>query len=190
MRNVKSSTFKLVFIALMAAVVFVTTYFIKISIPTPAGYTMLKAGNIFCLLAGMLLGGVYGGLAAGIGSMLYDLTDPAFVASAPFTLVFFFMMAFVCGAVSSVGKKRGRQTLWNIIGAVSGSVTYMVLYFSKSIIVLMLGSSAFLPALEANAVKMVTSLINAVTATVFSCLLAPVLQKALSRFSNAASGKG
>ena len=82
----RRALYRMVFTALMAAVVFVTTSFIKINIMTPVGPTMLKSGNIFCLLAGMLFGGVPGGLAAGIGSMLYDLMDPLFVADAPLTL--------------------------------------------------------------------------------------------------------
>ncbi len=178
----QNKTQRLVLVALMAAVCFVSTYFIKIEVPTPAGLTMIKSGNIFCLLAGMLLGGLYGGLAAGIGSMLYDLLNPAYIASAPFTLVFFFMMAFVCGTISRVGDRRGNQTFWNILGAVSGSVTYMILHFSKNIITLMLSGSAFVPALEAISIKMVTSLINSVVAVIFSCVLAPVLKKVLRRF--------
>ena len=56
--------------AVMAAMIFVATYFLKIPISTPAGPTMLKVSNILILLAGILFGGVYGGLAAGIGSGL------------------------------------------------------------------------------------------------------------------------
>ncbi len=63
----KFSVSDLVVVGLMAAIIFVTTSFIKIQIPTPTGPTMLKVANIICLLAGMLFGGVRGGLAAGIG---------------------------------------------------------------------------------------------------------------------------
>ncbi len=64
-------------IGVLAALVFVATAFIKIGpIPTPAGPTMIKSGNIICLLGALLFGKTKGGLAAGIGSMLYDLTDP------------------------------------------------------------------------------------------------------------------
>ena len=81
-------TYNVVVIGLMAAVCFATTFFFNIKIPTPAGATMLKIGNIFCLMAGMLFGGWRGGLAAGIGSFIFDLTDPMFVATSPFTLRF------------------------------------------------------------------------------------------------------
>ncbi|MEG1027997.1 MAG: ECF transporter S component, partial [Oscillospiraceae bacterium] len=68
----KFSLQDVVLVGVMAAIVFVLTYFIKIDIPTPVGPTMLKVANGFCLLAGILLGGLKGGLAAGLGSMLYD----------------------------------------------------------------------------------------------------------------------
>ena len=87
-------------VALMAAMIFVVTSFVRIPIEVPpAGETMLKVANVLCLLAGMWFGGVRGGLAAGIGSMLFDLSNPKYVASAPFTLLFFFMMAFICGTI-------------------------------------------------------------------------------------------
>ena len=84
---------------MMAAVIFVLTMFVRIEIPTPTGYTNLKIANGFCLAAGMLFGGVYGGLAAGVGSMLFDVMDPKYITSAPFTFAFFFLMAFVCGCM-------------------------------------------------------------------------------------------
>ena len=62
-------------IGLMAAVVFVVTMFLSIRIPTPTGTTMIKLANAFVLLCGLLLGPVRGGLAAGIGSMIFDPDD-------------------------------------------------------------------------------------------------------------------
>lgn len=172
----KFKTYDIVVVSLMAAMVFVTTYFIKIEIPTPTGVTMLKAGNIVILLCAMLLGSVRGGLAAGIGSMLYDLTDPRFVASAPFTLVFFFMMAFVCGLFT---KKSGIQ--YRILGGAVGAFTYIALYIGKKIIVLMLAGSAFLPALASLSVNIITSTTNAVIAVTFAVILEPTFRKALKR---------
>lgn len=78
----KITAYDIAAIGLMAAVVFVATNF-KIYIPTAIGKTMIHFGNIFCLLSGLLLGGVRGGLAAGIGSAFFDVMDPLFVSSAP-----------------------------------------------------------------------------------------------------------
>ena len=69
MENQKKFTVRdLAEIGVLAALVFVATYFLKIGpIPTPAGPTQLKMGNAVCLLGAMLFGKTKGGLAAGIG---------------------------------------------------------------------------------------------------------------------------
>ena len=54
-------TYDIVIIGLMAALCFAAIY-IKVDVPTPMGKTMVHLGNVFCLLSGMLLGGVRGGL--------------------------------------------------------------------------------------------------------------------------------
>lgn len=169
-------------IGVLAALVFVATYFLKIGpIPTPAGPTQLKMGNAVCLLGALLFGKTKGGLAAGIGSMLYDLTDPVFISSAPTTFINFFFMAFVCGAVSRFGGNDGTKTKQNIIAAVSGAAVYLVLHIIKSLIELLLEGSAFSAALAACGTKLITSGFNAVFAVIVSVLLAPVCKKALTR---------
>ena len=175
------TVYDIVVIGLMAAMVFVCTMFLKIGpIPTPAGPTQIKTGNIVCLLSGLLFGGWRGGLAAGIGSALFDLSDPAFVESAPYTLVFFFAMGAVCGFISHAGQ-QGTSTRRDVIGAIAGSLSYLVLHIGKSILLLVLAGSSFPAAVAACSVKLITSGINAAVAVVASVLLAPVLRRALSR---------
>ena len=178
----RNLTYDIVIVGVMAAVIFVVTSVIKIGpIPTPAGNTMIKLANAFCLMAGILFGGVRGGLAAGIGSMIFDLTNPAFVSSAPFTFVFFFMMAFVAGAVSHIGEADGKKIGLNIAASIAGSVTYLVLYLSKSLIVLLMEGSDFGAALTACTAKFITSGINAVIAVVIAVPLTMACRKALDR---------
>ncbi len=103
--NKKSiSVYDIVLIGMMAALVFVGTY-LHIDVMTPMGKVMIHFGNVFCLLSGMLLGGVRGGLAAGIGSMLYDLLDPAYISECWITFLNKFVMAFLCGIIVSCGVK-------------------------------------------------------------------------------------
>ena len=74
---------KLVFSALMAALVYAATMMIQI--PSPMnGYVNL--GDCFVLLSGWLLGPWYGAAAAGIGSMLTDLLS-GYAHYAPGTLL-------------------------------------------------------------------------------------------------------
>lgn len=57
-KNLK--TLKLMQTALLASLCFVSFTFFQIKIP---GATSLHIGNAFCVLAALLLGGWYGGLA-------------------------------------------------------------------------------------------------------------------------------
>lgn len=63
---------KLVTAALMAALSCVATFLLPIQIPYGNG-GYIHPGDAFVLLSGIILGPVYGGLAAGIGSMLADI---------------------------------------------------------------------------------------------------------------------
>ncbi len=101
----KLTVYDIVLVGMMAALVFVGTY-LHLDVMTPMGKVMIHFGNVFCLLAGMLLGGVRGGLAAGIGSMLYDVMDPAYISECWLTFINKFMMAFLCGIIVSYGIKK------------------------------------------------------------------------------------
>ena len=63
-------TKKIIITALFAALTCVATMIVKIPTPT-MGY--IHPGDAIVLLSGFILGPVYGGLAAGIGSAFSDL---------------------------------------------------------------------------------------------------------------------
>ncbi len=177
-----------VLVGVMAAMIFVTTFFLKIPISTPAGQTMLKVSNILILLAGMLFGGIYGGLASGLGSGLYDLLDPVYISSAPLTFIRFFIMSFICGAISNSGNSKGTSVKKNLLGAICGAATYWLLYIFESVIKLVIGGSTFQAALIASAPKMVTSGINQLVAIVGSMVLIVPLNMALKKYLPKFSG--
>ena len=92
-------TRKLVYAALFAALTCVMTMIVKIPVPATGGYVNL--GDSVVLLAGWVLGPMYGGAAAGLGSMLADLVS-GYPLYAPGT--------FVINAWRSVpGQYSGRQ---------------------------------------------------------------------------------
>ena len=124
---------------------------------------------------------VGGGLAAGIGSALYDLTNPAYIASAPFTFAFKFMLACVCGLVAYAGNNRGKNHKLNIAAAVCGSVTYMILYLGKNFVEGLLLGSEMGTVLTALATKLFTSSVNAVIAVVVSVPLYAAIRLALKK---------
>lgn len=163
--------------AVLAAAVFVTSG-IRLVIPVGEGNTALHLGNVMCLLSGLVLGPGYGGLAAGMGSAIYDLTNPLYVASAPFTFGFKFLMAFVAGVIV-----RRRESLpWNFVGCGLGSVTYTVLYVAKSFFSDLWFKE--LPPVAAwidVAPKLAASVVNGVIAVVVAAPLALWVSMALKR---------
>lgn len=74
------STRKLVLTALLAALVVVGSA-LRITIPIDiGGTTSFHLGNIMCALSGILLGPWLGGLASGLGSMIYDMMNPLYIS--------------------------------------------------------------------------------------------------------------
>lgn len=179
MKNSRFTLYRIVIIGLMAAMVFVCTMFLGIRIPTPTGTTQLKTANAICLLTGLLFGGWTGGLAAGIGSALFDLTYPEWGAGAWLTFIFFFAMGAICGGIAHAGGAAGKNKAHNWVAAICGAVGYWLLYIGKSIVVLCLGGSVFSAAFIATVPKMLTGGINAVFAIVVSNLLAALLRPKL-----------
>lgn len=179
MKNSRFTLYRIVIIGLMAAMVFVCTMFLGIRIPTPTGNTQLKTANAICLLTGLLFGGWTGGLAAGIGSALFDLTYPEWAAGAWLTFIFFFAMGAICGGIAHAGGAAGKNKARNWVAAICGAVGYWLLYIGKSIVVLCLGGSVFSAAFIATVPKMLTGGINAVFAIVVSNLLAALLRPKL-----------
>ena len=179
--NSKSTVYKVVLTAVFAALVFVSNM-ISIPIPVAVGnVSRIHLGNIFCLLSGLILGPIGGGLAAGVGSALYDVTNPAYIASAPFTFLFKVAMAAICGWIAYAGGRKGANHRWNLVGSVFGSVTYMILYLGKSFIQSMMLGNALEAALIALGTKAVTSATNAVIAVAVSVPLYAAIRLALKK---------
>lgn len=168
-------------VGLLAALVFVTSG-MRVLIPLGSDSTALHLGNVMCLLSGLLLGPVSGGLAAGIGSAIYDLTNPLYLASAPFTLAFKFLLGFVCGGIAHHGEKSGMDARWNLVGSVCGSVTYTALYVTKSFLKKVLFElTPWQAAMALTAPKLVTSLVNGMIAVVVAVPLAGMIAAALKK---------
>ena len=137
----RKSILRVVTVGLFAALVFAGNY-LSFPIPVAVGnVTRIHLGNVLCLLAGFIAGPIGGGLASGIGGALYDMMNPAYIADAPFTFLFKFLLAFVCGLAAHGGKLTGGipntaevKIPRRIAAGVLGSVTYIVLYIGKNFI--------------------------------------------------------
>lgn len=187
MKQNKNVLTTIIGVAFMSALVFVGSM-LSIPIPTILSVSRIHLGNIFCLLAGFILGGLRGGLAAGLGSALYDVTNPKYIASAPFTFINKFMMGFVCGVIagglirSFASSDKPANVVRLVIAAIAGSLTYVVLYLAKGLVqdIFFLRAEVGAAFLSAQ-VKAVTSLVNAVIATIASVPLALALKSGLRR---------
>ena len=118
--------------ALFAALACVATMSIRIPTPGTGGY--IHPGDAIVILAGIILGPVYGMLAGGIGSALSDLIGGYFVY-VPITLVIKGLVALVSGLIYQkmcefflYGSGAAASIPANIIQGVGGLIISAVLY--------------------------------------------------------------
>lgn len=172
---------RIVLWGVFAALVFVSNW-LSVPIPVAVGdISRVHFGNVFCLLCGFVLGPIGGGLASGLGAALFDLMNPAYIASAPFTFAFKFLLAAVCGWVAWAGDRRAEDHRWNVLAAVSGSVTYIILYLGKSFVQGMLIGSELGAVLTSLVTKLTTSSANAVIAVVVSVPMCAAIRLAIRK---------
>lgn len=169
-------------IGILSAMVFALTKFISIPIPSPLGKTALSVGNSMCILASLLFGPGIGGLAAGIGNALVDLSDPAWAPEFWITFINKFSMAFVAGFI--MHKIRlGSENIRVWFAGICGALTYCLLYVVKNIIsgVIVKGFTLEVSVVETLTVKLPVTLVNAIIAVVCAGALYLVLKPALRK---------
>ena len=128
--NSKFDVKDIVYIAFMAAVVFVATFMIQIPTPT-GGY--VNVGDPMVFLAAILLGGRKGAIAAAIGGCLSDSIGGYYIY-APFTLVIKAGMALIVGAIIYRNSSKVSSPLNNIFAFVSAGIFEVVAYFGAGIV--------------------------------------------------------
>lgn len=109
----QSRTARLTTTAVMAALIFVVTWLIKIPVPVSGG-AYLNFGDSVIYMCAYILGGPLGAACAGVGSALADLAGGAAVYALP-TLAIKALMALVAGAIT---KKQtfGRYAIACVTG--------------------------------------------------------------------------
>lgn len=160
----------LILSALMAALTCIATMIIHI--PTPAlGY--IHFGDGMVLLSGILLGPVYGGLSAGIGSMFADIFS-GYMGFAPATFLIKAAAAFAGGSIYHFIMKhpfrKGERILSTILGGLGGGVIVVAGYYLFSAFILGMGPLAALVDIPFNLVQTVFGITGA-------SLLLPVMDK-------------
>ena len=171
----RTALYRIITIGLMAALVYVGN-FLQIKIPNGVLVTRIHLGNSMCLLAGLLFGGLSGGLSSGIGAALYDLFDPVYILSAPYTFISKFSMGFVSGILRRKGKKESVSV---IVAAVAGQLTYIFLYLLKTYFTIIIIGGTQEAAWTAVGTNALTSTINGVLAVIISVPLYFAISRAL-----------
>ena len=149
--------------ALFAALACVATMSIRIPTPGTGGY--IHPGDAIVILAGIILGPVYGMLAGGTGSALSDLIGGYFVY-VPITLVIKGLVALVSGLIYQKMCRSGKN---RYIAVILGGITDIVFvaggYFICEFFLYGSGAAASIPA----------NIIQGVGGLIVSAVLYPVL---------------
>ena len=178
--NQKISTKRIAMAGLLAALTAVGSA-IRITVPADlVGTSSIDLGNIFCALSGVLLGPGLGGLAAGLGSAIYDMTNPLYISEC--WLTFLMKGAYALAAGLVFRHLHLKEYLRDLIATTAGALTYAVLYLGKSYLkaVVVSGLTADAALIAAGA-KLPATIFNMAVAMVVAPVLAKAIRKALEQ---------
>lgn len=179
---------RLAMAGLLAALCYIGFAVFKIDIPVGTEKTAFHFGNVFCVLAALLLGGYWGGLAGAVGMTIGDLTT-SYVTSAPKTFVLKLCIGLIVGlAAHKVFRITREHTVRYVTGAVIISCACgmvfnvaadpIVGYFYSTYLLGVPQSVASALAKIATVTTGVNAAVAVAAASVFYLALRPALQKA------------
>ena len=191
MKNMTDNkVYRIVLTALMAALCYVAFTFLKIPIPTFGGdYVALHIGNAFCVLAALLLGGVYGGLAGSLGVTIADLLDPVYITSAPKTFLLKLCIGLIAGwiahRIAHITEEHDRRYIfkWSLIASIVSLGFNVIMdpivgYFYKNYILGIQSDAAKIMATWAAGVTLINAVAGTIVVVVVYMAVRPVLKKA------------
>lgn len=183
----KTEVKRLAMAGLMAALCYIGFAVFKFDIPVGTEKTAFHLGNVFCVLAALLLGGFWGGLAGAVGMTIGDLTT-AYVTSAPKTFLLKLLIGLIVGFVAHSIFKLSRAhsakyvtgvTIFACICGMGFNVFAdpLVGYFYK---MYLLGVPQEIASVLAKW-STVTTFVNAVVAVIFATIFYLALRPALKK---------
>ena len=172
---------------LLAALCYIGFAFFKIDIPVGTEKTAFHFGNVFCVLAALLLGGLWGGLAGAVGMTIADLTT-GYVTSAPKTFFLKLCIGLIVGLVAHTIFKVSRAhskkyvTTATIVASICGMgfnivADPLVGYFYKMYV---LGVPQQAASIWAK-MGAITTTVNAIVAVIAATVFYMALRKAMRR---------
>ena len=192
-----STVMKIAQTALFAALCYVIFTYLQIKIPMPGGdATSIHLGNAFCVLAALLLGGWYGGLAGAIGMGIADVMDPIYITGAPKTFILKLCIGLITGLVAHKIAKINESTdkkyifKWSLLASIAGLAFNVIAdpivgYFYKQYI---LGQPQQMAEVLAKWSAAAT-FVNAILSTIVVVLIYNALRPALAKSGMLEVGK-
>ena len=192
-----STVMKIAQTALFAALCYVIFTYLQIKIPMPGGdATSIHLGNAFCVLAALLLGGWYGGLAGAIGMGIADVMDPIYITGAPKTFILKLCIGLITGLVAHKIAKINESTdkkyifKWSLLASIAGLAFNVVAdpivgYFYKQYI---LGQPQQMAEVLAKW-SAATTFVNAILSTIVVVIIYNALRPALAKSGMLEVGK-
>lgn len=186
--NTKISTRKIVFASLMAALCYIGFSYFRIDIPVGTEKTAFHLGNVFCVLAALLIGGFGGGMSGAVGMTIADLTT-GYVTSAPKTFILKLCIGLIAGFVAhkvlhlnNDEKRKLPLPVATVISCAAGMAFNVVAdpivgYFYKTYILGVPQEVASIWAKMGAVTTLVNAIVAVVAATVFYLALRPALKR-------------
>lgn len=173
--------------AIMTALAYVGFQFLRFDLHIAGGRTSFHFGNVFVMLAGLLLGPVAGGFSSALGLTIADLTS-GYGVEAPATLIIKWLMAALVYWVGesllklSQSKDRKAQTRKLIIATAAGAVYNVIFdtffrYLYKRFIMGLPQDIAAAIAKLASVTTIVNGLLAMLAVTLVYLALVPTLDK-------------
>ena len=184
-----STVMKIAQTALFAALCYVIFTYLQIKIPMPGGdATSIHLGNAFCVLAALLLGGWYGGLAGAIGMGIADVMDPIYITGAPKTFILKLCIGLITGLVAHKIAKINESTdkkyifKWSLLASVAGLAFNVIAdpivgYFYKQYILGQPKQMAEVLAKWSAAATFVNAVLSTIVVVIIYNALRPALAK-------------
>lgn len=184
-----STVMKIAQTALFAALCYVIFTYLQIKIPMPGGdATSIHLGNAFCVLAALLLGGWYGGLAGAIGMGIADVMDPIYITGAPKTFILKLCIGLITGLVAHKITKINESTdkkyifKWSLLASVAGLAFNVIAdpivgYFYKQYILGQPQQMAEVLAKWSAAATFVNAILSTIVVVIIYNALRPALAK-------------
>ena len=184
-----STVMKIAQTALFAALCYVIFTYLQIKIPMPGGdATSIHLGNAFCVLATLLLGGWYGGLAGAIGMGIADVMDPIYITGAPKTFILKLCIGLITGLVAHKIAKINESTdkkyifKWSLLASVAGLAFNVIAdpivgYFYKQYILGQPQQMAEVLAKWSAAATFVNAILSTIVVVIIYNALRPALAK-------------